>query len=128
MQFSAILLLHTTKTKPKSQLSLLRYIRHISQCLVLPFCGSSFSISSLFLSSSLSLSLSLWLLFAETGSVAIHQVRTVRGASKKAWRGTGETIHLFTHSLTHSLSHSLTHSLISLLRITITFTSVSLVG
>ena len=36
--------------------------------------------------------------------------------------------HSFIHSLTHSLTHSLSHSLISLLRITITFTSVSLVG
>lgn len=43
-------------------------------------------------------SLSMLLLFAKTGSVAIHQVQTVTGPAREAWRGTGKIIHSFTHS------------------------------
>lgn len=52
-------------------------------------------------------SLSLWLLFTKTGTVAIHQVQTVTGAAKKAWRGTGKLIHLFIHSFIYSFIHSI---------------------
>lgn len=63
------------------------------------------------------LSLSLWLLCAETGSVAIHQVRTVTEAAERAWRGTGKIIHPCIHLLARLISPPLiivTPSLLSL--------------
>lgn len=84
----------TTQTKAKAQSEALR---HTSQYEVLPFCRSSFSTSCLFFF----LSLSAVAVFAETGSVAIRQVQTVKGAAKKAWRGTGKITSSLTHSLTH---------------------------
>ncbi len=95
VQFSAAVLLQTTKTKPKSQfVPFTFYSIHQS---VFGFAILWVFILHVMFVFPSSLSLSLWLLFAVTGSLVIHQVQTVKEAAKKAWRGTGKIIHSVVH-------------------------------
>lgn len=106
VQFSAVLLLQTTRAKPKVSVWILYILSSASVSVQDRHSVGLHSMSCLFFF----LSLSLWLLFAETDSVVIHQVQTVKGAAKKAWRGTGKVTYSFAHSYLFS-SHCFLSSL-----------------